>query len=114
MAMYKIRNTKTGLYSKGGDRPSWSKAGKVWKRLGDLSSHFTQVGARGRSVYQDAEVVEFELVEKLITPAINFVQEADRRRQDKIEEAEQRRRDYQFQHEQAELKRLLAKHGVPK
>jgi hypothetical protein len=36
---YKIRDRRTGLYSKGGDTPSWSKTGKTWTTMGGLMNH---------------------------------------------------------------------------
>lgn len=41
MKVYKIRDSKTGLYSTGGTKPKWSKRGKVWVSLGALKSHLT-------------------------------------------------------------------------
>lgn len=57
--MYKIRNKLTGLYSTGGTYPGWSKGGKLWKRKGDLASHFTILG--NLKAYKDAEIVEVVL-----------------------------------------------------
>jgi hypothetical protein len=44
---YKIRNKRTGLFSKGGDSANcggvfWSSNGKTWGTLGHLMSHLTQ------------------------------------------------------------------------
>lgn len=41
MRVYKIRDTKTGLYSMGGCAPKWSRVGKVWTTEGALKSHLT-------------------------------------------------------------------------
>jgi hypothetical protein len=69
MIIYKIRSNKTGLYSKGGSSPSFNKAGKIWKRRGDISSHFTNLGGHGRTIYraEDVEVVEIEIKEECIS-----------------------------------------------
>lgn len=39
MLIYRIKNTKTGMYSNGGSYPRWSKKGKIWKTLGYVRSH---------------------------------------------------------------------------
>lgn len=74
--VYKIRRTTDGLFSKGGNRPQFSKNGKVWNTMGHLKSHLTGVqdcGAYGvrekekrerlAAVYADCEIVEYERVE---------------------------------------------------
>ena len=43
MKLYKIRHKETGLYSKGGSYPSWSKKGKTWSTLGHLKRHIACV-----------------------------------------------------------------------
>lgn len=40
--LYKIRHRETGLYSTGGQYPSWTRAGKTWSKLGTLRSHLAQ------------------------------------------------------------------------
>jgi len=40
--VYKIRHTKTWLYSTGGMSPMWSKNGKVWNSIGSLKCHLRQ------------------------------------------------------------------------
>lgn len=48
MELYRIKNTKTGLFSKGGmsadqdNTLSWSKKGKLWTGKGPLKSHLRQ------------------------------------------------------------------------
>ena len=48
MELYRIQNTKTGLYSKGGtsadqsDTSSWNKKGKLWTGIGPLKNHLRQ------------------------------------------------------------------------
>src|SRR6266403_3016544 len=58
---YKIRNKKTGLFSKGGSWPRWSKLGKVWHSKGALSNHLAFVSTSAD--YKDAEIIECEFVE---------------------------------------------------
>ncbi len=40
--MYRIRMLDTGLFSKGGIRPRFSKVGKVWTSSGALTNHLVQ------------------------------------------------------------------------
>ena len=48
MELYRIKNTRTGLFSKGGmsadqsDKWSWSKKGKLWTGMGPLKNHLRQ------------------------------------------------------------------------
>jgi hypothetical protein len=49
MELYRIKNIKTGLFSKGGmdcDKDNttyrWSKKGKIWTGIGPLKSHLRQ------------------------------------------------------------------------
>jgi hypothetical protein len=37
--LYKILDKETGLYSKGGTFPNWSKHGKTWNHLGHIKNH---------------------------------------------------------------------------
>lgn len=39
---YKIRRLSDGLYSRGGNPPTWSKAGKSWNGAGPLKQHLNQ------------------------------------------------------------------------
>lgn len=59
---FKIRDISTGLYSSGGDTPSWDSEGKRWKRKNHATSHITLATNRhGQGRYYDsAELVEFE------------------------------------------------------
>lgn len=41
--VYKILNTKTGLYSTGGSTPTFKKNGKTWTMLSHLKSHITMI-----------------------------------------------------------------------
>jgi len=39
LRFYKIRDSKTGLYSSGGMRPQFNKKGKVWTNIGHVKAH---------------------------------------------------------------------------
>lgn len=64
MEIYKIKNKKTGLYSRGGHHYSevfqFSKTGKIWKRKSDLSNHLTMVGPKHYSEDCIIEVLQVE------------------------------------------------------
>jgi len=48
--VYKIQDTKTGLFSTGGSEPRWTKNGKEWTSEGALKSHLTHwLDSNGRS-----------------------------------------------------------------
>lgn len=70
MTFYKIRNKNTGLFSKGGQNPRFTKNGKTWNNLGHVKTHLNlHTGSayygRGRvnQAYLDSiEVVEYNFV----------------------------------------------------
>ena len=74
MKIYRIRDTATGLYSKGGSDANvdsghscWSKKGKVWTGLGPLRMHLNQFLSDGyckkKGIPSTWEVIEYELIE---------------------------------------------------
>jgi ribosome-binding ATPase YchF (GTP1/OBG family) len=63
MKIYKIKNTETGLFSKGGTvEPSWSKKGKTWSSIGHLKVHLANVDHR-RCNTDKWEIYEIEVSE---------------------------------------------------
>ena len=101
MEIYKIKNMKTGLYSRGGFYPTYSKSGKIWKRKCDLSNHLTL--AADTESYKDCVIevlrveevpVEYLTIEEYYMP----VQE----RREKADAA----RELRYQQITADLKRL--------
>ena len=60
---YKIRDSRTRLFSTGGSRPSWVKHGKVWTKIGPLRAHLTMM-LRNRHSMDGWEVVEIETIIK--------------------------------------------------
>ncbi len=114
--MFKIRSRKTGLFSKGGVWPTFSKAGKVWKRKGDISSHFSQLDSHGRQTYRDhnVEVVEMHVVEVETTSGDDWLAAAQQRVEDKKAAAAERVRLYRERAEREQLATLLKKYGPQK
>ena len=76
MKMYRIYNTKTGLYSDGGIRASFSKNGKMWEDRTFLIRHLKYLVECGRyyckdisclfegefAPYKDCLIVEYDIV----------------------------------------------------
>lgn len=63
MKLYKVRDLSTGLYSNGGNNPTWSKNGKVWRTLGSLKIHIRYHEKYYGWVNPMWEVVELDVVE---------------------------------------------------
>ena len=103
---YKIRNIKTGLFSRGGSHPSWGKNGKIWKRIGDLNSHFTLVD--NYDVYRDAEVIEIVMIETEVNvfPASEFIQASKDRMAESQRQTEIRVAAWRLETAQREVDRL--------
>jgi len=115
MKLFKIRS-KDGTYSEGGSYPRFGRVGKIWKRISDLSSHFTQLSSVGRDTYtqHQAEVVEIEMVATNAIPVADFIQAAADRKAIRQAEWEARRVNYREQEERRQLAALLAKYGDKK
>lgn len=66
MTLFQIRNTKTGLLSKGGMYPQFDKRGKIWRAIGQVKCHLSQLCDRAKKakVYEDCEIVVLETVER--------------------------------------------------
>lgn len=60
--LYKIRNRETGLYSSGGQWPSWSRAGKTWTNLGPLRSHLAQ-HLGDKNYHKGTDMSQWQVVE---------------------------------------------------
>jgi hypothetical protein len=112
--IYKVRRVSDGLFSKGGDTPSFGPKGKVWAGPGPLKNHFNLLSSLGRVIYKDCEVVEYELVESetSATSAISWIADSDRREQERHQEQERRRLAWIEEKEKKELARLASKYKV--
>jgi len=79
--MFKIRHKKTGRYSKGGSDvefngagQGWAKeAGKVWLKIGHVRNHINMIVGYKGVVPVDWEVVQYEVVEKSVSPIADHV-----------------------------------------
>ena len=94
MEVYKIRRKTDGLYSVGGSHPSFSKNGKIWKQRNHLSSHMnllTQQWGVGKHIYDNCELVTYEVVEKEVDSIslLDYLQEREELREAR-EEAQKR------------------------
>lgn len=72
MKIYRIRDSVTGLFSKGGSdantsSSNWGKTGKIWKGIGPLRNHLNQFlpggDARVKGIPATWEVLEYEVTE---------------------------------------------------
>ena len=70
--MYRIKNLETGLFSKGGQTPRWSKIGKVWPSSGALTSHLVQMSDE-RLMKQPWEIQEFDFESGRIIKTWNVI-----------------------------------------
>lgn len=108
MLIYRLKSNKTGLFSKGGSTPSFSKTGKIWKNIGHLKNHINQLGRHGRQIYQDkdvvlitSEVVETEIdvtsFDDLLADSVKRKEqkEADRRSRLNMQREAQERKQYE-------------------
>lgn len=79
-----FRVEKNGLYSSGGLNPLFVKNGKTWMKRGHVKNHFKQQSLYNCETHtpiylyqeypEDAEVVEYALVEVKRTPVRKFVE----------------------------------------
>ena len=92
--VYKIRRTTDGLFSAGGSWPKFTKGGKIWKQKGHLTSHLGQVNNRpirdGIRIYDDCEIVTYELSEMPVGPTMTIEQYMWNINQRKLVEKENR------------------------
>lgn len=107
---YRIKDTKTGLYSKGGTYPTWSKNGKVWKRRADLSSHFAIVRDARRNPYASPDIVieEITITESVTNtyPVADQIDELNQRRDKREAALERAREQYKLEQRRKEYERL--------
>lgn len=108
--IFQIRSRKTGLYSKGGSFPSFSKKGKVWTAKGHLSLHFTQLGSAGEKAYRDldCEVVQYVLSQTEVTaiPVQEFIEAATERSTVRLQEEREIRDKWEREQRLALYERL--------
>ena len=104
--VYKIRRKTDGLFSVGGSTPDFNKVGKIWKQKGHLTSHLSQLwGGTGsynnQHVYQDCEIVPYELTETQVGPGFTIFEYLDeRKRKQEQEDAERKKRRDEWEKEQ--------------
>ena len=112
MIVYKIKDTVTGLYSRGGTWPTFSKTGKVWRNKSALGNHLVLVmEGRDKSKYKDCVIEPYELVETSFTgiPVDSYYDPIKERRAIKQKESELAWKKYREDLERAEFERLKSK-----
>ncbi len=83
--IYKLRDNKTGLFSKGGTNGEFNKNGKIWKIPGHLRSHleqFKRISGRDTTNrlldnIHNWEIVEYELKEVNKIDLFTFISKDD-------------------------------------
>jgi hypothetical protein len=73
-SIFKIRDTKTGLFSTGGYCPSWTKTGKAWTSKQQIDAHLKlycrgQYPGEAKKIPATWEIVELRMVEVSTTKA---------------------------------------------
>jgi hypothetical protein len=67
MKIYKIRHKVTGLFSKGGISPFWSKKGKTWNTFGHLKRHLRAVFEYRHNTQNVKDLENWEIIEIEVT-----------------------------------------------
>ena len=95
--LFRIRSSKTGEFSTGGSYPCFKKNGKVWKRSCDVSLHLSHVAPDALKTYRDhdAQIVEYEYVEKSTQSIDTRVAEIENRKHQKVLEQQARRDEWE-------------------
>ena len=113
MEIYKIKNTKTGLYSCGGGYPKFNKNGKIWKRRGDLSNHLNLININ--KDYKDC-IIEVLRVEEIPVEELSIEEyyfPVVQRREQREQEYKIQMQQYRVEQEKKHLQELLGKYGQP-
>lgn len=63
--IFKITDTKTGLFSSGGIGPGWSKRGKTWNNIGHVKNHLRQFIGNFRKYPEQGWKSEYEWINKI-------------------------------------------------
>lgn len=111
--MFKIRNTKTGLFSTGGTSPNWTKKGKVWNSRGNAILSLLGYWNGNRIPISDLEVVEFATIEAMTLPAEELLRESSERKSKRVAESRERTKRWQRARDEAAFEELRVKLGKP-
>ena len=111
MEVYKIRRKLDGMFSTGGTSPGFTKFGKIWKQRGHLTSHlnqFAQSWSRNSQVYDNCELVTFELSETEIDaiPLSQYIAEREQARLQREEDRDIARANREHKARRAEYEKL--------
>lgn len=111
--MFKIRNTKTGLFSTGGAYPNWTKKGKTWNSRGHTVLSLLNYGTTDRIPISDLEVVEFATIEAMTFPAEELLRESSERKAKREAESKERAKRWQRERDEAAFEELRVRLGKP-
>lgn len=90
---YKIRRKTDGLYSNGGNMPSFTVNGKTWKNFGGLTNHVKNIASqKTKQMYiDDCELIVLDVTE--VQQEINNMGQLYEDIQAKVEKDEKRKAD---------------------
>jgi len=110
--VYKIRRKSDGLYSTGGQYPSFNHTGKIWRRRNHVTGHLNWVRSMPH-VYQDCDLVTFEVVEHEVetTALADYRKSREELQIKREEEAKRRKEELQRKKDEEEFERLAKKLG---
>ena len=119
--VFKIRRNSDGLFSMGGSTPGFNKTGKIWKQKGHVTSHLGQLWGYNRPctypqrhVYEDCEIVPYELTEIPAGPGVTiatYLAEIKQRKQDREEAFNKRHEKWKEDQRRQEYEKLKQEFG---
>jgi len=113
MEIYRIRNAE-GEFSTGGMSPYFTKKGKVWKHLGHVKRHMSQMSDRELlDRYADCEIVTYQVEETIsgVVPMMGFINGLRQLEIAKAEEAKIRQESYEKEQRRKQYEELQKEFG---
>jgi len=107
ITVYKIQNIRTGEFSKGGYRASFTKKGRSWTGIGPFKNHLNSVEYFNP---EDLVVCSYQLVQTGMSPLVPWLAERQEAKQARQDVANRYMEEYRKKKELAELQRLKEKY----
>lgn len=106
MNLYKIRHKVTGLFSKGGETPSWSKKGKTWSSLGHLKRHIS--GVVDSRYHYMKDMVNWEIIEIEVSETLKSIGTAQDIAMEKVRKNKEQELEWKREIAEKELHKIKA------
>lgn len=106
MKLYKIRHKVTGLYSKGGTSPFWSKKGKTWSSIGHLKRHIA--GVVDSRYHKMNDMVNWEIIEIEVSETLTPIGTAQDFANETVQKNKEKEERWKRERAERELKKLQA------